>query len=158
MPAGSPARVRWSGHKDQLNIFLEPGLVARVAAEAFDLDPARLTLPPLDALDLPHLRAAMGLVDAELAAGGAGGPLAAESLANSSLQAARRRHARAVPNSHKNRLNGRKSRRETGWRILDRSVRLVCALPNARGDRPIARWRSLVGFPGRANLELKNLL
>jgi AraC family transcriptional regulator len=82
VPAGSPARVRWSGHKDQLNIFLEPGLVARVAAEAFDLDPARLTLPPLDALDRPHLRAAMGLVDAELADGGAGGPLAAESLAN----------------------------------------------------------------------------
>src|SRR5262249_43902531 len=63
-------------------IFLEPGLVERVAAEAFGLDPARLTVPPLDALDLPHLRAAMGAVDAELTAGGAGGRLAAESLAN----------------------------------------------------------------------------
>src|SRR5262249_47551930 len=42
----------------------------------------RLTLPPLDGLDLPHLRAAMGAVDAELTAGGAGGRLAAESLAN----------------------------------------------------------------------------
>ena len=59
----------------------EPGLVARVAAEAFGLDPARLTVPPLDALDLPHLRAAMWAVDAELTAG-AGGRLAAESLAN----------------------------------------------------------------------------
>jgi len=39
-------------------------------------------VPPLDALDLPHLRAAMGAVDAELTAGGAGGRLAAESLAN----------------------------------------------------------------------------
>ena len=48
-------------------------MVARVAAEAFDLDPARLTVPPLDGLDLPHLRAAMGAVDAELTAGGAGG-------------------------------------------------------------------------------------
>jgi AraC family transcriptional regulator len=53
-----------------------------VAAEAFGLDPARLTVPPLDGLDLPHLRAAMGEVDAELTTGGAGGRLAAESLAN----------------------------------------------------------------------------
>jgi AraC family transcriptional regulator len=82
IPAGSPALWRWSGRKDTLNIYLEPGLVARVAAEAFGLDPARLTVPPLDGLDLPHLRAAMGAVDAELTAGGAGGPLAAESLAN----------------------------------------------------------------------------
>jgi len=57
-------------------------LIERVAAEAFGLDAARLTLPPLDGLDLPHLRAAIGAVDAELTTGGAGGPLAAESLAN----------------------------------------------------------------------------
>jgi AraC family transcriptional regulator len=36
----------------------------------------------LDGLDLPQLRAAMWAVDAELTSGGAGGPLAAESLAN----------------------------------------------------------------------------
>jgi len=82
VPAGCPARVRSSGCKDELHIFLEPGLVGRVAAEAFDLDPARLTVPPLDGLDLPQLRAAMGAVDAELTASGAGGPLAAELLAN----------------------------------------------------------------------------
>jgi AraC family transcriptional regulator len=82
IPAGNPAWVRSSGSKDQLHIFLGAGLVAQVAAEAFDLDPARLTVPPLDGLDLPHLRAAMGAVAAELTAGGAGGPLAAESLAN----------------------------------------------------------------------------
>jgi AraC family transcriptional regulator len=82
VPAPNPARVRSSGCKDELHIFLEPGLVERVAAEAFGLDPARLTVPSLDALDLPHLRAAMGAVDAELTAGGAGGRLAAESLAN----------------------------------------------------------------------------
>jgi AraC family transcriptional regulator len=82
MPAGNPARVRSSGCKDELHIYLEPELVARVAAEVFDLDPARLTIPLLDGLDLPRLRAAMGAVDAELTAGGAGGPLAAESLAN----------------------------------------------------------------------------
>ena len=34
-------------------------------AEAFVRDPARLTVPPLDGLDLPHLRAGIGVVDAE---------------------------------------------------------------------------------------------
>src|SRR5262249_42272747 len=82
VPAGSPHRVRSSGCKNELHLFLEPGLVARVAAEAFDLDPARTTVPPLDGLDLPQLQATMRAVDAELTAGGAGGPLAAESLAN----------------------------------------------------------------------------
>src|SRR6202043_2671681 len=48
VPAGTAARVRSSGRRDQLHIFLEPGLVGRVAAEAFDLDSARLTVPPLD--------------------------------------------------------------------------------------------------------------
>jgi AraC family transcriptional regulator len=74
--------VRSSGCKDELHLWLGSGLVARVATEAFDLDPARLTVPPLDGLNLPHLRAAMGAVDAELTAGAAGGRLAAESLAN----------------------------------------------------------------------------
>jgi AraC family transcriptional regulator len=65
-----------------LAIYLESGLVAQVAAEAFDVDPARLTVPSLDGVELPHLRAAIGAVGAELTAGGAGGRLAAESLAN----------------------------------------------------------------------------
>ena len=82
VPAGTPGRVRWSGGFDWLHIYLEPGLVARAAAEAFDLDPARLSVPPLEGLDLPHLRAAMWSVDAELTGGGAGGRLASESLAN----------------------------------------------------------------------------
>jgi AraC family transcriptional regulator len=82
VPAGIPVLWRWRGSFDWLHIFLEPGLVARVAAEAFGLDPARLTIPSLDGLDLPHLRATMGAVDAELTTGDAGGALAAESLAN----------------------------------------------------------------------------
>jgi AraC family transcriptional regulator len=81
-PAGSCIRLRSSGCKDALHIWLEPELVARVAAEAFDLDVSRLTVPPLDGLNLPHLRAVMGAIDAELRDGGAGGRLAAESLAN----------------------------------------------------------------------------
>jgi AraC family transcriptional regulator len=82
VPAGTPSRWRWRGTKGSLHVYLEPGLVAQVAAEAFELDPARATVPPLDGLQLPQLRAAMGAVDAELTAGGAGGRLAAESLAN----------------------------------------------------------------------------
>src|SRR5262245_17424487 len=82
LPAGSPALWRWRGRFDGLHVSLDPGLVERVAAEAFGLDPARLTVPPLDGLDLPHLRAAMAAVDAELAAGSDGGRLVAESLAN----------------------------------------------------------------------------
>jgi AraC family transcriptional regulator len=82
VPAGSPALWRWRGPKDSLHIYLEPKLVARVGAEAFDLDPVRITVPSLDSVDLPQLRAAMRAVDAELTTGGAGGALAAESLAN----------------------------------------------------------------------------
>jgi hypothetical protein len=47
-----------------LHVFLEPGLLSRVAAEAFDLDPARLTVPPLDGLDLRQLRVPMLAVGA----------------------------------------------------------------------------------------------
>src|SRR5262245_5640473 len=82
VPAGSPAWWRWGSHSDSLHVFLEPGLVARVAAQAFDLDPARVSLPPLDGLHLPPLRDAMLAVNEELTAGTAGGGLAAESLAN----------------------------------------------------------------------------
>jgi AraC family transcriptional regulator len=82
VPAGIPARWRSSGRRDVLHIYLEPGLVMRVAAEAFDLDAARLAVPPLDGLDLPQLRAGMWAVGAELTSGGVGGRLAAESLAN----------------------------------------------------------------------------
>jgi hypothetical protein len=49
-PAGSPVRARSSGHEDELHIFLEPGMVERVAAEAFALDPARVPIAPLDGL------------------------------------------------------------------------------------------------------------
>ena len=82
MPAGAPSQWRWRGTKGSMRVYLEPGLVTRVAAEVFDLDPARLTVLPLDNLDLPPVRATMTVVAAELASGGAGGPMSAESLAN----------------------------------------------------------------------------
>src|SRR5262249_19134320 len=82
VPAGSPTHWRWSGRKDSLHVHLQPSLVERVAAEAFDLDPARLSIPPLDGVQLPQLRAAMLAVNDELTAEAAGGSLAVESLAN----------------------------------------------------------------------------
>ena len=82
VPAGQPARYRWSGHSDSLHVFLDQAVVARVAAEVFELDAARASVPPLDGLDLPRLRSAMLAVNDELVDGGAGGGLATESLAN----------------------------------------------------------------------------
>jgi hypothetical protein len=51
-------------------------------AESFEFDPTRTVVPPRDGLNLPDLRSAMLAVDAELRAGGIGGALLAESLAN----------------------------------------------------------------------------
>jgi AraC family transcriptional regulator len=82
VPAGLPVHWRWQGSKDSLNVFLDPRLVVRVAAEVFDLDTVRAEVPPLHGLDLPQLRAALWAVDAELMAGCGGGQLATESLAN----------------------------------------------------------------------------
>jgi hypothetical protein len=82
IPAGSPSLWRWSGRNDSLTVSLEPHLLARVAAESFDLDPMRVVVPPLDRLDIPQLQRAMQAIDGELMAGTAWGNLAAESLAN----------------------------------------------------------------------------
>ena len=40
VPAGTPVQWRWRGHKDSFHIHLEPGLVARVAAQAFEPRPS----------------------------------------------------------------------------------------------------------------------
>lgn len=82
VPAGVPVRARSSGFEDVLHVFLEPGVVDRVAAEAFDLDPARLSIPPFDGVQHPQLRAAMLAVSGELTAEGGGERVAIESFAN----------------------------------------------------------------------------
>lgn len=82
VPAGCSPVVRLQGRKDVLLIYLEPRLVTRVAAESFGLASDRTVLPPVYGLNLPELRASMLSVDAELRAGGEGGSLLAESLAN----------------------------------------------------------------------------
>jgi AraC family transcriptional regulator len=80
VPAGSPVLSRWQGSRDHLHIYLDPSLIARVAAESFEFDPTRTVVPPLDGLNVPGLRSAMLAVDAELRAGGVGGPLLVEAL------------------------------------------------------------------------------
>src|SRR5262249_50307919 len=82
VPAGVPTRWRWRGTKSSLHVYLRPDLVERVAADVFGLDPARGALPPLAAVYFPQLLGALRAVDAELTAGGVGGSLASESLAN----------------------------------------------------------------------------
>src|SRR5258708_19551148 len=80
--AGSSVVWRRQGSMDTLVIYLEPSLVARVAAESFEFDLTRTVVPPLDGLNVPELRSAMLAVNAELRAGGLGGPLLAESVGN----------------------------------------------------------------------------
>jgi AraC family transcriptional regulator len=82
VPAGSSVLCRWQGSPDWLFIYLEPSLVARVAAESFEFDPTRTAVRPLDFLNVPELRSAILAVDAELRTGSFGGPLMVESLAN----------------------------------------------------------------------------
>jgi len=81
VPAGSSQLVRWQGSKEDLLIYLEPSLVARVAAESFGFDSSRTVLPPLYGMNVPELRSAMLAVDAELRADRPGGPLLVESIA-----------------------------------------------------------------------------
>src|SRR5262249_31905228 len=52
VPAGSESRWCVSGGRDLLHVYVELGLVRRVAEEAFGLDPTRLTVPTLDGLNL----------------------------------------------------------------------------------------------------------
>ena len=82
MPVGSVVECRWRGTKDALHIYLDPKLIARVATTGFELDLSRKGILPFDALSVPELRTTMLAIGAELTAGGIGGPLLIESLAN----------------------------------------------------------------------------
>jgi AraC family transcriptional regulator len=81
VPAGSSVLWRRQGSMDTLFVFLEPNLIARVAAESFEFDPTRTAVSPLIGLNAPELRSVMLAIDAELRAGAAGWPLLIESLA-----------------------------------------------------------------------------
>ena len=82
IPAGCPSRWRWSGPSESTHVLVEPQLLTRVAAEALDLDPDRVKVPPVYDLSHPEVLAVMLALDAELRAGGPGGRLLAESLGN----------------------------------------------------------------------------
>jgi AraC family transcriptional regulator len=82
LPAGHARRAYWRGPTDSVHVHLDPGLVARAAAEAFDLDPDRVEIPAVGPLSHSDLRSAHLAFDAELRNGGAGGRLLAESLGN----------------------------------------------------------------------------
>jgi AraC family transcriptional regulator len=81
VPAGSSVVCSRQGSVDSLLIYLEPSLVAQVAAESFEFDPSRTVVPPVHGLNAPELRSTMLAVDAELRAGSVGGPLMVEALA-----------------------------------------------------------------------------
>ena len=82
VPVGAVADVSWRGHKDCLQVSVEPNLVQRVAAKSFERDLSSGAIPPLDAFIAPELRSAMLAIGAESEAGALGGPLMIESLAN----------------------------------------------------------------------------
>jgi AraC family transcriptional regulator len=83
LPARHARRAYWRGPTESIHLHLDPGLVSRVAAEAFDLDPSRVAIPAVGALSHPQIQAAILAIGAELAdAGAGGGRLLAESLAN----------------------------------------------------------------------------
>jgi AraC family transcriptional regulator len=80
IPAGCPSRWRWRGAGDSTHVLLDPRWLGRVAAEALDLNPDRVELPPAPDLSHPQIRAAVLGLGEELRAGGPGGRLLADSL------------------------------------------------------------------------------
>jgi AraC family transcriptional regulator len=82
LPAGHSRRAFWRGPTESVHVHLDPRLISRVAAEAFDLDPDRVELPADAALTEPSIQAAILAIDAELGTGAAGGRLLTESLGN----------------------------------------------------------------------------
>jgi AraC family transcriptional regulator len=82
LPAGHARRAFWRGPTESVHIHMEPRLISRVAAEAFDLDPDRVDLPASAALTEPTIQSTILAIDAELASGAPGGRLLVESLGN----------------------------------------------------------------------------
>lgn len=78
IPAGLASTWRWQGHHDVLSVFLPPGLLNRAADECA---PGQPECRPVFDASLPQVRSTMLALAAELASGGPGGRLCAESLA-----------------------------------------------------------------------------
>ncbi len=83
IPPGLETRWRWHNPCDSTHVQLSPGLIAKVAEEAFNLDRSRVHFP-VRYFDrsVPEVCATITALQRELLAGGPGGRLCAESLAN----------------------------------------------------------------------------
>lgn len=83
LPPGVESQWRWRNTIASTHFQLSPALVAKVADEAFDLDPARVHFP-VQYYDRssPEVIDTLTALRRELIAGGPGGRLCAESLAN----------------------------------------------------------------------------
>jgi AraC family transcriptional regulator len=101
IPAGTPSRWRWRGSSESTHVLVEPQLLARVAAEALDLDPDRVEIPPVFYLSHPSIRDVLLTLDGELRAGGPGGRLLAESLGNVLAVHLLRHFSAAAPADHR---------------------------------------------------------
>ena len=82
VPAGLARQARWENTVDWTVAQIDPALIARVALEACDLDPARVAERPIFHDPWPPLVAAVSALRDEVLSGGLGGRLCAESLAN----------------------------------------------------------------------------
>ncbi|HEV7298403.1 MAG TPA: AraC family transcriptional regulator [Tepidisphaeraceae bacterium] len=83
MPPRIASRWRWQGAFESNQFQLSPALVAKVAEEAFDLDPARVHFPArYYDRSSPAVLDTLKALRNELFTGGQGGRLCAESLAN----------------------------------------------------------------------------
>jgi AraC family transcriptional regulator len=83
LPPGVESRWRWRNTIDSTHYQLSPALVAQVAEEAFDLDPARVHFPVrYYDRSSPEVITTLTALRRELLTGGPGGRLCAESLAN----------------------------------------------------------------------------
>jgi AraC family transcriptional regulator len=83
LPPGVESQWRWHKTIDSTHYQLSPALIAKVAEEAFDLDPARVHFPVrYYDRSSPEVIDTLAALRRELLTGGAGGRLCAESLAN----------------------------------------------------------------------------
>jgi AraC family transcriptional regulator len=97
LAAGRPSSWFWNGHPECAQIYLEPGLVERVAAQALDLDAQRLEFVDFHAEADPLVQQlGLALAD-EVSTGGLAGALFADTVAQTLALHLLRRHSSASP-------------------------------------------------------------
>jgi AraC family transcriptional regulator len=83
LPSGVESQWRWRSTIESTHFQLSPTLIAKVAEEAFDLDPSRVHFPVrYYDQSSPEVIDTLTSIRNELLSGGPGGRLCAESLAN----------------------------------------------------------------------------